>query len=208
MAVAVSKHIELISSIIQHLESLDSPPSKAIKALKKQFACELESVKDSTFQTDLLEIFFKYKAEQSISSEPSKKRKRLEDSNDKESSSSVNNAKDDDASVEASNSNDNPVQSDNEQSEAKKSANQRQVERFQRIKPEEVEFANEKLKDNRFVKKGGADESSYGYKAHVDLIKTRGKGFTKEKNKKKRGSYRGGQIDMQSHSFKFNSDEE
>ncbi|KAF2197887.1 hypothetical protein GQ43DRAFT_379948, partial [Delitschia confertaspora ATCC 74209] len=38
---------------------------------------------------------------------------------------------------------------------------------------------------------------SYDYadRAHADLIVTRGKGFTKEKNKKKRGSYRGGLID-------------
>ncbi|KAK3401966.1 SRP40, C-terminal domain-containing protein, partial [Sordaria brevicollis] len=35
----------------------------------------------------------------------------------------------------------------------------------------------------------------WGQKAHEDLIVTRGKGFTKEKNKKKRGSYRGGRID-------------
>lgn len=32
----------------------------------------------------------------------------------------------------------------------------------------------------------------YGARASADLIVTRGKGFTKEKNKKKRGSYRGG----------------
>ena len=49
---------------------------------------------------------------------------------------------------------------------------------------------------------GGA-ENSYGLKAHNDLIKTRGKGFTKEKNKKKRGSYKGGQIDMETYSVKF-----
>lgn len=36
----------------------------------------------------------------------------------------------------------------------------------------------------------------YGDKAHNDLSVTRGKGFTKEKNKKKRGSYRGGVIDV------------
>ncbi|KAL9607187.1 MAG: hypothetical protein Q9204_009361, partial [Flavoplaca sp. TL-2023a] len=32
----------------------------------------------------------------------------------------------------------------------------------------------------------------YAERAHQDLIITKGKGFTKEKNKKKRGSYRGG----------------
>lgn len=34
----------------------------------------------------------------------------------------------------------------------------------------------------------------YGEKASADLIVTRGDGFRKEKNKKKRGSYRGGEI--------------
>lgn len=37
----------------------------------------------------------------------------------------------------------------------------------------------------------------------MDLIVTRGKGFRAEKTKKKRGSYRGGQIDFQSNSIKF-----
>lgn len=36
--------------------------------------------------------------------------------------------------------------------------------------------------------------NDYGAKAHQDLIVTRGDGFRKEKNKKKRGSYRGGEI--------------
>ncbi|KAL8699664.1 MAG: hypothetical protein Q9201_005871 [Fulgogasparrea decipioides] len=36
----------------------------------------------------------------------------------------------------------------------------------------------------------------YAERAHQDLSVTRGKGFTKEKNKKKRGSYRGGMIDI------------
>lgn len=37
-------------------------------------------------------------------------------------------------------------------------------------------------------------ENDYGKKANEDLIVTRGAGFRKEKNKKKRGSYRGGEI--------------
>lgn len=40
--------------------------------------------------------------------------------------------------------------------------------------------------------------NDYGAKASADLIVTRGKGFTKEKNKKKRGSYRGGEITVSS----------
>lgn len=44
----------------------------------------------------------------------------------------------------------------------------------------------------------------YAEKAYRDLIITRGKGFTKEKNKKKRGSYRGGTIDISGgKAFKF-----
>jgi len=39
-----------------------------------------------------------------------------------------------------------------------------------------------------------APTNDYGAKAHKDLIVTRGAGFRKEKNKKKRGSYRGGEI--------------
>ncbi|ORY28701.1 hypothetical protein BCR33DRAFT_666822, partial [Rhizoclosmatium globosum] len=78
---------------------------------------------------------------------------------------------------------------------------------FQRVKAENVVFVDERLKDNRFESKGGAI-SSYGMKAHQDLIVTKGKGFTKEKNKKKRGSYRGGQIDQESYSIKFNYDDD
>jgi hypothetical protein len=50
------------------------------------------------------------------------------------------------------------------------------------------------------------DYISYAYadRAYADLSVTRGKGFTKEKNKKKRGSYRGGPIDISGgKSFKF-----
>ncbi|RMD44635.1 hypothetical protein DV735_g568, partial [Chaetothyriales sp. CBS 134920] len=44
----------------------------------------------------------------------------------------------------------------------------------------------------------------YADRAYKDLSVTRGKGFTKEKNKKKRGSYRGGPIDISGgKSFKF-----
>lgn len=68
----------------------------------------------------------------------------------------------------------------------------------------------------------GTRADDYGAQANRDLIVTRGDGFRKEKNKKKRGSYRGGEItvspwadtrsactsrltelQLQSHSFKF-----
>ncbi|KAE9397384.1 hypothetical protein BT96DRAFT_823425 [Gymnopus androsaceus JB14] len=73
-------------------------------------------------------------------------------------------------------------------------------ERFQRINPDKV--STHLIRDNRYETKA-APENDYGAKAHADLIVTRGAGFRKEKNKKKRGSYKGGTITMESHSFKF-----
>lgn len=43
----------------------------------------------------------------------------------------------------------------------------------------------------------------YAEKAHRALSVTKGRGFTKEKNKKKRGAYKGGIIDTQSRAIKF-----
>ncbi|KAG2364511.1 SRP40, C-terminal domain-containing protein [Suillus spraguei] len=73
-------------------------------------------------------------------------------------------------------------------------------ERFSRIKPQII--PPEQLLDNGYEAKGGIT-NDYGSRAHQDLIVTRGAGFRKEKNKKKRGSYRGGEITLQSHSIKF-----
>ncbi|KAI0672857.1 SRP40, C-terminal domain-containing protein, partial [Trametes maxima] len=69
---------------------------------------------------------------------------------------------------------------------------------FQRIKVDEVTYADERLKDNRFESRLalGASANDYGARASRDLIVTRGAGFRKEKNKKKRGSYRGGEISV------------
>lgn len=51
--------------------------------------------------------------------------------------------------------------------------------------------------------------SNYGEKAAKDFDGIRGKAFKHAKNKKKRGSYKGGKIDMKSNSIKFeNSDGE
>jgi hypothetical protein len=62
-------------------------------------------------------------------------------------------------------------------------------QRFSRI-PENIKV-DERLASNAYV------PYDYAQKAHEDLIVTKGKGFTKEKNKKKRGSYRGGYIDVE-----------
>jgi len=73
---------------------------------------------------------------------------------------------------------------------------------FQRVNIQAVNYYDDKLKDNSFESRGVAGDD-YGSRANRDLIVTRGDGFRKEKNKKKRGSYRGGDITLHSHSFKF-----
>ncbi|KAF8400236.1 hypothetical protein HHK36_013533 [Tetracentron sinense] len=88
------------------------------------------------------------------------------------------------------------------------------VNAFQRVKIDEVEFVDERLQDNSYWAKVGSciqdgADIGYGAKAQEVLGQVRGRDFRHEKTKKKRGSYRGGQIDLHSHSIKFNySDEE
>lgn len=65
-----------------------------------------------------------------------------------------------------------------------------QNEPFSRIRKDIV--VEQKFRSNAFED----NAHGWGRKAHEDLIVTKGKGFTKEKNKKKRGSYKGGAIDM------------
>jgi hypothetical protein len=78
--------------------------------------------------------------------------------------------------------------------------------RFQRVDPSKVTFVNEILKDNTY--KNGSS-GTFADKANQDLLPTRGKSFTKEKNKKKKWAYKGGSIDTSGvHSFKFPSDSE
>jgi hypothetical protein len=60
---------------------------------------------------------------------------------------------------------------------------------FSRI-PKDIKV-DERLASNAYV------PYDYAQKAHEDLIITKGKNFTKEKNKKKRGSYKGGYIDVE-----------
>lgn len=88
----------------------------------------------------------------------------------------------------------------------KKSKGPKQGERFQRVRSDKVEFQDDRLRDMSYDAKSGAGD--WGARANADLIVTRGKSFTKEKNKKKRGSYRGGVIDQGSHSIKFTYDDE
>jgi hypothetical protein len=59
------------------------------------------------------------------------------------------------------------------------------------------------LEDNSYAGQFGVD--GYGAKASEKLLTVRGKDFRHEKTKKKRGSYRGGEIDQGSNSFKYDS---
>jgi hypothetical protein len=94
---------------------------------------------------------------------------------------------------------------------------------FQRIKSDEVTYLKVKggqaeaarLLDNTFESKfkdgwaNGEVREDYGAKASATLVAVRGKDFRHEKTKKKRGTYKGGPIDMQSNSIKFvNSSDE
>jgi len=67
-------------------------------------------------------------------------------------------------------------------------------ESFRRVVAEEI-HVREELRDNSFDAKIGA-RGDWGEKANEDLRVTKGKSFRHEKTKKKRGSYRGGSINV------------
>ena len=90
---------------------------------------------------------------------------------------------------------------------------------FQRIKSDEVQYLKvrggkteaDRLLDNTFESKfaDGTIREDYGAKASAILVAVRGKDFRHEKTKKKRGTYKGGPIDLASNSIKFvNSSDE
>jgi len=65
---------------------------------------------------------------------------------------------------------------------------------FRRVKAEEFELQSD-FGDNSFEAKSGA-RNDWGAKANQVLSTVRGKNFRHEKTKKKRGTYRGGKIDI------------
>lgn len=72
---------------------------------------------------------------------------------------------------------------------------------FRRVISESVDVPNN-LRDNSFEAKIGAS-GDWGEKANLDLKYTKGKSFRHEKTKKKRGSYKGGNINTSVNSIKF-----
>ncbi|VDO86876.1 unnamed protein product [Schistosoma margrebowiei] len=73
---------------------------------------------------------------------------------------------------------------------------------FRRVDEKDV-FIHPNLRDNSFEAKRNA-RGSWGEKANRDFKFTSGKAFKQEKTKKKRGSYSGGSLSLDSCSFKFN----
>ena len=69
---------------------------------------------------------------------------------------------------------------------------------FRRVQSENVHIKKAELRDNSYKA-----FDTWGNKANKDLIVTQGKSFRHEKTKKKRGSYRGGQINVGVNSIKF-----
>eukprot|EP00599_Poterioochromonas_sp_BG-1_P010791 CAMPEP_0173155078 /NCGR_PEP_ID=MMETSP1105-20130129/13879_1 /TAXON_ID=2985 /ORGANISM="Ochromonas sp., Strain BG-1" /LENGTH=175 /DNA_ID=CAMNT_0014071411 /DNA_START=26 /DNA_END=553 /DNA_ORIENTATION=- len=73
---------------------------------------------------------------------------------------------------------------------------------FRRVDPEKwLTEVKTGLEDNSYVKTFGAD--GYGAKANKVLATVKGKDFRHEKTKRKRSTYRGGQISLESKSFKY-----
>lgn len=75
-------------------------------------------------------------------------------------------------------------------------------EPFKRVRESDVVFRDERLRDNSFHSK----YDTYGTQAHQDLSVVKGKGFRKEKTKKKRLNHHGGKLGYEVNSFKFSDD--
>ena len=86
----------------------------------------------------------------------------------------------------------------NEDGEGKGSEKKGKKDPVRRVRAEELQIKHDALKDNSYK-----SFDSWGAKANKDLIVTKGKGFRSEKTKKKRGSYRGGAINVGVNSFRF-----
>jgi hypothetical protein len=84
---------------------------------------------------------------------------------------------------------------DSKSAVATPTSGKKEVIPFSRIPKDQ--YVDPRFSSNEYVSYDYAD------RAHRDLIVTKGKGFTKEKNKKKRGSYRGGAIDLTPKGIKF-----
>lgn len=78
-------------------------------------------------------------------------------------------------------------------------------ENIKKLKKDQVPFSRIPADQKVDPKFASNQYQSYDYadRAYQDLSVTKGKGFTKEKNKKKKGAYRGGAIDLAPKGIKF-----
>ncbi|KAJ1476033.1 SRP40, C-terminal domain-containing protein [Baffinella frigidus] len=211
----------LLSLVNSFLEGKEL--EKAAKALRKGLETELVEVDGDSLE----EIYAKHakssagkkrKADASDSDSdseeeeaPKKKKK------DKKSKKQEAKAEEADSEEEAATKSETPAKAEEEEAEVaegtpgSKKGGSKTNTPFQRITNDQVyakvkggQAEKDRLLDNTFESKSG---DGYGSVASDILIQVRGKDFRHEKTKKKRGTYKGGPIDMSSNSIKFcNSD--
>jgi len=80
-------------------------------------------------------------------------------------------------------------------------------QRFKRIDPTQVKIDHSRLADNSYFAHAHATGESWGLKAAKDLAIVQGDRFRHEKTKKKRGSYKGGEISFGVNSVKLDSED-
>ena len=139
------------------------------------------------------------KVEEEVEKKTSSSEKKSKKKKEKESSSTKS------VETETSPTTEQSETQTDENSKSKKNSKNIDTKPFRRIKEEEIEIEKEELKDNTYYAKRG---DSWGYKANQDLEKVKGRDFRHEKTKKKRGSYKGGPIDMGVNSIKFESSDD
>ncbi|KAK6235805.1 hypothetical protein SCA6_011142 [Theobroma cacao] len=196
--------------------SLEDKTTKSkAKKKKKDDSEELEKGKSSGVESKNNNIGISKEDSTIMDSKGSKKRKRLDSEvNDSQPVDKMaiedSKRRKTESSQEQENGNIEKNEKNSEQNSLKKQQNGSVPTKkpFQRVNIDEVVFVDRRLEDNSYWAKDGAG-NGYGAKAQEVLGQVRGRDFRHEKTKKKRGSYRGGQIDLQSHSIKFNySDDE
>ncbi|KAG6961297.1 hypothetical protein JG688_00009148 [Phytophthora aleatoria] len=186
----------------------EKPKAKAKSAVKKEESSSNEEEKPKSN---------KRKAEAPAAEKNSKKAKRGAESSSDDSSSSDSSDSDSDSDSDSSEDEEAQKKEAARREQAAKAALEWQPKKiekvatkdkaagtpFQRVDGEywSQKIVDDTLRDNSYEGTFGVD--GVGVKANNKLLKTRGKDFTKGKNKLKRSTYMCGAISMASNSFKF-----
>merc|ERR1719341_2980003 len=210
-------------------DSVEEPTPKKVVATKKTVAAKKDSSSDSDSSDEDEEPVKKVAPE--ASPKAGEKRKAVSSSDDSDSDSDSNNTtapvskkgkfvtstpapakavaatpSPDDSSAESNDpvnappegTSDSGIEEDKKKAEDKFASKRKSNTPFRRVVAEEIEV-DPRLADNS----ANSSFDTWGAKATQDLIVTKGKSFRHEKTKKKRGSYKGGPINMGVASFKF-----